>query len=93
MAISWDIQITSVNVVSKRGDITATRTDSESALQPQTYSFMQTPIGTAQERTLLLNSIKAEVEKTASHNAAVDAVITDLEQTGKSALEAWEATR
>jgi len=93
MAISWDIQITNVNVTTQRGDVTATRTDSESALAPQVYQFNNTPIGTGPDRVLLLNTIKQKVEERATHDASVDAVITDLEQTGKSQLEAWEATR
>jgi hypothetical protein len=93
MSISWEIQITNVNITTQRGDVTATRTDSESALPPQVYQFNNTPIGTGPDRVLLLNTIKSEVEKKALHDASIEAVITDLEQTGKSQLEAWEATR
>jgi hypothetical protein len=93
MAINWDIKITNVNVVSKRGDITATRTDSVSALAPQVYFSQNTLIGTPQDRTLLLNSIKAEVVAATAKEIAVKSVITDLEQAGKTALETWEGTR
>ena len=93
MAISWDIQITNVNVQSGRGNVTATRTDNESALPPDVYSFSNTPIKEPADRISLLNTIKQEVEKTASHNAQVDAIITDLEQSGKVQLEDWELTR
>jgi len=92
MAINWDLNITNVNVQTSRATVTATRTDSESALPPQTYSFQQTPIGPA-DRVGLLNTIKQKVEEDAAKQVAVDAIITDLEQAGKAALETWEATR
>jgi hypothetical protein len=93
MAINWEIQITNVNVESQRANVTAIRTDTESALEPQRYTYFMTPIGTPGDRVKLLSSIKADVEAAAAHVAQVDAVITDLEQAGKSNLEAWEATR
>jgi hypothetical protein len=93
MAITWDIQINNVNVANKRADVTAVRTDSESSLPPQSWTLTNTPSGTSAERTALLNTIKQKVEERATQDAAIDAVVTDLEQTGISALEAWEATR
>ena len=44
-------------------------------------------------RVSLLNSVKAMFEAYANKHTTVDALITDLEQAGKSNLEAWEATR
>lgn len=93
MSITWNIEITNVQVVSKRADVTATRTDSADPTAPQVYSFAQTPIGTANERAVLLNTIKAEVAARAGKDAQIVAVVTDLEQTGKTALETWETTR
>ena len=93
MAISWDIDITNVNLQSQRGDVTATRTDDQSALAPQTYRFQATPLGTPADRALLLDSIKSKVVEDATKKAQVDAFIATLEQDGKAALEAWEATR
>lgn len=93
MAINWDIKITDVNMTTKRAMVTATRTDTESSLSPQTYSFHNTPIGTSQERVSLLNTIKHIVEEDAADQTAIDAVVADLERDGKSSLEAWELTR
>jgi len=93
MAITWKIDTTNVNVSSGRATINFTRTDTESALAPQNYRFQNTPIDSGPERAALLNTVKGKVEEDADHDAAVDAVITDLEQTGISHLEAWEATR
>jgi len=92
MAIDWQLKVSNANVQAKRADVTFTRTDSESSLAPQTYSFANTIIETAEQRAALLDIVKAEVVKV-EKQASIDAFITNLEQTGKSALEAWEATR
>ena len=93
MAINWEISIINVNVQTGRATVTATRTDTNSTLAPSVYSFTACPIKTSAERTSLLNTIKQKVLEDATHAAEVDAVISGLEQDGKSALEAWEATR
>jgi len=99
MAINYDVQISNVNIAAKRADVTFTRTDTESALAPQTYSFQNTiiagesPAETLAIRLSLLNTVKAEVVKADEKQTSIEAMITDLEQAGKSALEAWEATR
>ena len=93
MSINWDIQITNVNVESGRGNVTATRTDSESSLPPEVYRYNNTPIKETADRVKLLNSIKQNVEERKAHNAQVDDIITDLEQSGKVHLEDWELTR
>ena len=90
MAISWDLQITNVNVNSKRANVSFTRTDSESALPPWKYSFSNTIIETQEQRANLLNQAwnawQGEVEKQTNINN----FITDLEQLGKTNLEARE---
>ena len=93
MAITWDIQITNVNLSNGRGNITATRTDSESALAPRVHLMTNTPISTAAERALALNTIK-EWDTTASDKLANVATFLDnLEQSAKTNLETWELTR
>jgi hypothetical protein len=93
MAITWDIQISNVDVARRRGDVTATRTDSESSLPTEVYAFTAVPLETPQQRLALLNTIKARVVERAEHDASVEAIVTDLEDQGKTALEAWELTR
>lgn len=91
--INWDVKITNVNMVSKRADVTATRTDSTSALTPHTYTLSNTPLETGADRTLVLNTIK-EWETTAKTKETADnTFISTLEQTAKTALENWELTR
>jgi hypothetical protein len=93
MAISWDIQISNVNLVSKRGDITATRTDDQSALQPRVYVSRGAPLETPEQRTAVLDTIKEWDESAVSKAAAVTTFIDTLEQSGKTNLENWELTR
>lgn len=93
MAISWDLQITNVNLSSKRATVTATRTDDQSALPPQVYAFQNTPLENVADRAALLNTIKEKVEERADQNTLIETFLSDLEQTGKANLEAWEATR
>ena len=93
MSISWDVDIKNVNLVSKRGDVVAIRTDSESALPPHNYFMQNTPLETNDDRVLVLNTIKEWEESAAAKEAAVNAFIDTLEQTAKTNLENWELTR
>jgi len=94
MAISWGIKISGVDLNAGRCDVSFTRTDTESTLPPQNYSFHRTPsVATPQGRIELLDAVKAQVIKADTKQTAIDEFITDLEQAGKANLEAWEATR
>lgn len=93
MAISWDVQITNVNLQSKRGDVTATRTDDQSALAPRVHSMQSTPLETTQDRTRVLDTIKEWDEAAVAKETQVETFIDNLEQLGKTNLETWELTR
>jgi hypothetical protein len=93
MAISWDVTITNVNLVSKRGDVTATRTDDQSALEPRVYVSRGAPLETVQDRTRVLDTIKEWDESAVSKTTAVTTFIDNLEQSAKTNLENWELTR
>ena len=89
MAITWDTKITNVNVLSKRANVTFTRTD-DVTQETETYSYNSAIIGTAEERAALLDTVwDAHLEDDAKQDA-VDAFITNLEQLAKSNLEARE---
>ena len=93
MAVIWEVKITSVNLKSKRGSVTAIRTDSESALPPHVYVSSYAPLETLEDRVAVLDTIK-EWETTATDKkAAIDAFIDTLEQTAKTNLEEWELSR
>ena len=93
MAITWDVSISNVNLQSKRGDVSATRTDSESALPPRHYSMRNTPLETSEDRIRVLDTIKEWDTKSANDKIAIEEFIDDLEQSGKTNLENWELTR
>lgn len=93
MAIDWDLQITDVNLSNGRATVTATRTDDQSALQPQVYTFPNTPLSQAADRASLLETIKGKVIEKATSDAQVVTFLDNLEQSGKAALETWETTR
>ena len=93
MAITWNIDISNVDINHGRGDVTATRTDSESALPPRTYSMRKTPMATGPERALILSTIKAWDESAVSNKTTLDTFLDGLEATAASNLGAWELTR
>jgi len=93
MAISWDVKISNVNLASKRGDVTAVRTDSESALQPRSYSLPNTPLETSQQRLKVLDTIKEWDDAFIAKETAANVFIDTLETTAKTNLENWELSR
>jgi len=90
MAISWDLQITNVNVKSKRANISFTRTDSESALPPWTHSFQNIVIETQAQRVALLNQVWDAWQGEIAKQTNINNFITNLEQAGKTNMEARE---
>ena len=89
MAITWDIRIANVDVDGKRADITCSRIDDVTSAT-ELYSFKKVIIETAQQRTDLLNLVWSKHLEAVGEQTAVDAFITNLEQLGKSNLEARE---
>ena len=93
MAITWEINITNVDIEKGRGDVTAIRTDSESALAPRVYNMTKTPIATGPERALVLQMIKDWDEAAVANTTTLDTFLDGLEATAASNLVAWELTR
>ena len=89
MAIIWDVKISNADVAHYRADLTFTRTDNVTNAV-ETYSFAKTIIETTPQRAALLDLVWAEHLKAAGQQTAIDAFITNLEQLGKSNLEARE---
>ena len=90
MAISWDLKITNVNISSKRANVNFKRIDSESALEPWTHLFSNTIIETSAQRVALLNQVWNEWQNEIIKQTNINNFITDLEQIGKTNLEARE---
>lgn len=93
MAINWEIKITDVDLTAKRADVTATRTDTESTTEPKVYRLENTPLETAQDRQLVLATIKGWVEQDAIRDSGAKQFIANLEQEAKAHLETWELNR
>ena len=93
MAISWDVEISNVNLASKRGDVTVVRTNDQSALEPRRYSLPNTPLETPQQRLKVLDTIKEWDDAFVAKEAAANVFIDTLETTAKTNLENWELSR
>ena len=85
--ITWDVQITNVNVAQKRANVSATRTDGDTV---EVYTYTNAIIGTIQQRQALLQQIWDSHLAAVSNQGAVDAFISGLEQSAKTNLEGRE---
>ena len=90
MAISWDTQISKVNVVSKKGDVNFKRTDSEMPANDWSISFSQVPLETTAERLALLDTAWTEWQAELANRSSIAALITNLEQLANANLDARE---
>ena len=89
MAISWTVDIRNVNVVSKRADVRFVRTD-DSTGETENYNFTNAIIETSEQRIALLNLVWDKHLEAVDKQTSIDDFITNLEQLGKSNLEARE---
>ena len=89
MAIVWTVNITNVDVVKKRADVNFTRLN-DATQATENYRFGKTIIETGAQRTALLNLVWDKHLEAVDDQTAIDAFITNLEQLGKSNLEARE---
>jgi len=90
MAITWDTQITNVNINSKRGDVSFMRTDTATG---ETWSmrFTQALLETGDERAALLNAVWAEWQTEVAKQAGISTFLGTLEQSANANLMAREA--
>jgi len=99
MAIKYDHQITNVDVLNKRADVTVTRTDESLTEPPMTFAFKKTIIAgdtpgeTGAIRLAFLTLLKIKVLEEEQKIADMETVVTNLEQQANSAMETWETTR
>lgn len=89
MAIVWTVNIANVDVVKKRADVNFTRIDDVTG-ETENYRFTKAIIETTAQRTALLNLVWDKHLEAVNKQTAIDAFITNLEQLGKSNLEARE---
>ena len=99
MAIKYDHQITNVDVLNKRADVTVKRTDESLTEAPMSFAFKkliiagETPAETLAIRLAFLETLKTKVLEEEQKIADMEEVVTNLEQQANSAMETWETTR
>ena len=90
MAISWDTQISQVNVQSKRANVSFTRTDSEKPEDVFTKNYSQVIIETTAQRLALLDQVWTAWQQELTDRSNLAAFLTNMEQTANSNLDARE---
>ena len=89
MAVIWEVKINLINIAEKRASVSATRTDDVSG-EADTYTISHAIIGTAQQKTDLLNNIWAHHLANIAKKAQIKTVLGGLELAAKTNLEARE---
>ncbi len=85
MAITWDMDITNVDVAGKRANISFLRTDSVTG-KTERYSFKKAIIETPEQRDAIYDVVWGEHEAAASEQVSIASFITNMEQDGKAKL-------
>ncbi len=85
---TWTVSINVIDVGSKRASITATRTDGEDI---QTFGPIDAIIGTSEQRTEVLDILKNAYLTSLTKQASIDALVSDIQTNGGTALTNWEA--
>lgn len=89
MTISWDCEISKVNVTAKRADVKLTRTD-DATQDTWDVPFSQVMIETPEQKTALYDLAWAEWEKAKTAQEGITNFLDNMEQAAKSNLEARE---
>lgn len=90
MAITWELEITPLDIPNKVGSIKAIRTDSEDPNNPKTYIEFRTLLETQEEQLAAMDSIWAKHKIALAKDAVVQEFLDELEEQGKNNLEARE---
>jgi len=90
MAITWNVKITVLDVSRKEATIVATRTDSEDADNPEVITIASALLNTPAQKTAELDNIWEHHLSLAAKNAAIAAIVSDLQIAAKANLEARE---
>ena len=88
MAITWTPIESNVDTVTKRADITFTRTDD--AGETEVYSFKQAILGNQAQRDALESDVWDKHEEVKAKKVSVAAFIATVKATWKTNLEARE---
>lgn len=90
MAITWNVQITVLNVERREVSITAVRTDSEDPDNPQVCRIISALIATTEQKVAVLNGLWAQHLMLDQRAAEIEAFVGTLESAAVTNLEARE---
>jgi len=90
MAITWDLEITPINISTFEASIVATRTDSEDIDNPKVYIVHRAKIQTVAQQLAVGQEIRAKHLAALAATAAVEAFVAETEAAGKQYLEELE---
>ena len=92
MAITWTVDITNVDIVNKRGDFRATRTDSTGGTS-RSYTLQYAPMANNSEKLAILNAVKTLDEEAVVIAGNIEVFLDGQESAAEAWLNNWEATR
>ena len=87
MAITWELEITPINISTYEACIVATRTDSEDINNPQTYIVHRAKIQTSTEQLAVAQEILAKRQTEKDANIIIQNFVSALKASGKQYLE------
>lgn len=90
MAITWELEITPIDVETQAVSVTATRTDDTLPDESKVYRVDHAVIVTAAQKTAVLDNIWNQHQNAITKQAQIDAFLGTLAANGKADLEARE---
>ena len=90
MAITWDVQITPINISTFEASILATRTDSENPGNPLAYTVSRASLETPALRLAAMDEIWDKHLAFLATTTAIETFVSEKEAAGKTNLEARE---
>jgi hypothetical protein len=90
VAITWDVEITPLNVARKEASVTAVRTDSDNPTIVETHHIITCVLDTTAQKSAVLDQLWNMHLAWVANQAAIAAYIGGLEESAKTNLEARE---
>lgn len=90
MAITWELEITPINISTFEASIVATRTNDADPENPMVYKVHRAKIETSQQQLDVGQEIRAKHLAALAATAAVEAFVSEAEAAGKQYLEGLE---
>lgn len=88
--ITWELEITPINISTYEASIKATRTDDTDPDNPMVYIVHRAKIETPAQQLAVADEIWAKHQAHLAHDTVIDNFVSALEANGKANLEARE---